>query len=596
MTDAEKKLSAVEGMKVESGFLKGNIVEELTNDAVEVSDYTYEMLKFHGSYFGYDRDSATERKKQGLDKLYEFMVRVRIPAGKITAAQYVAADDLAETYANSTIKITTRQTIQMHCIEKQGMIPLIKAINENGLSTLSACGDVVRNVMATNPPLKGVKYERLLADTDRIVDFCEPKTSAYKEVWCGATDTNRDAAVSDVEPLYGQTYLPRKFKIGLILPEDNGLDVFSHDLGFVLVFEGDTLLGYNVVVGGGMGMKHNKPKTYARAASDLAFVGADDLLNAVEAIVKMQRDHGDRTDRQHARLKYLVQEQGMEWTREKFEEYFAATNPTDAVKNSVKIEKYTMPDYMGWGEQGDGKLYIGVPVPSGRIINYDEEHQSGYTNFVTDAFKKAQYRTAFRTIAEKFDVKVTLTADQNIIFCDVDPSQKNEINTLLKKHHIPLREDYTTFERFFFTCTALPTCGKALAEAERAQFPLMEDIKQVLIKFDLQEEEISVRVTGCPNGCARPSLGDIGLVGRMPGHYVVQIGGDFEGTRLNELVLDKVPQEKIAAALEPMFAKFVAERQEGEGFGNFCHRVGVKEVAKTTEDALGADFKWAKVV
>lgn len=597
MSEIEKKLSKVEKMKVDSKYLKGDIVADLTSDAVDVSDYTYEMLKFHGSYFGYDRDSATKLKKQGLDKLYEFMVRLRIPAGKMTSEQYRIADDLAEQYANGTIKITTRQTFQFHCIEKPDMIPFIGGINEAGMSTLSACGDVVRNVMATNAPYSGAKYTKLMDDTYRIVDMCAPKTSAYKEVWTGQKDSNRNEENPlNVEPLYGDTYLPRKFKIGLVLPEDNGLDVFSHDLGFVLVYEGDEFKGYNVVVGGGMGMKHNKPKTYARAATDLAFVGKNDLLNAVEAVVKLQRDNGDRGDRQHARLKYVVEENGYEWTRKTFEEYFNATNPSEPAKDSVKIDGYTIPDYMGWREQGDGKYFVGVPVPSGRIVDYDTNNKTGYTDNVSDKFKSAKYRSAFREITDSFNVKITLTADQNIVFCDIAERDKEKIDNILKSNNIPSRSEFSNFERFFMSCVSLPTCGKALSEAERVQFTVMEDIQSVLNDLDIADEKLSVRVTGCPNGCARPSLGDIGIIGRMPGAYVIHIGGDFEGTRLNIKVLDKVPQAEIGNALRPMLEKFVAERNGNEGFGDFCHRAGVENVAKTTEDALGEENKWAKVV
>lgn len=587
----EKKLVGQEGMKVDSRYLKGKIAEELADPAIaEVSDYSYELLKFHGTYQGYNRDTATERKKAGLDKEHEFMVRLRIPAGGMTAEQYLAMDELAGKYANDSIRITTRQTFQFHVILKENLKKHIAEINQAMLSTLSACGDVVRNVMASNAPIANHKYARLKEDTARIVELCAPKTSSYDELWNDKTDSNRENDA--VEPLYGETYLPRKFKIGLIIPEDNGIDVFSHDLGIVLIYEGETLKGYNILMGGGFGMNHNQPATYPRLATPIAFVGADDLLNAVEAVVKLQRDHGDRTNRKHARLKYVVEENGIEWTRKTLEKYFADTNPSAPLQDAVPVEKYSVPDYMGWHEQGDGKWYLGIPVPSGRVVDYNLDNPTGYNTGENKDFAGARYRTGLRDVIRDYGMNLVLTADQNIVLCDIDEGQKGEIEQKLRGYGIQLRESYTNFQRNFLACVALPTCGKALAEAERVQFPLMDDIQAVLDKHGISDEKLAVRVTGCPNGCARPYVGDIGIVGRMPGHYVLFIGGDFEGTRLNTKVFDKVPQADIAKALDPMIALFVKERTNGEGFGDFCHRYGIENVVADAKAAL--DFKWAQ--
>ncbi len=566
-----KKLAAQEQMKINSIYLKGDIVAELADSSTAtVSDYTYEMLKFHGSYFGYDRDSATKRKKAGLDKEYEFMVRCRIPAGGLTAQQYLKMDELVGKYANNTLRITTRQTFQFHCILKENMKDSIADINHALLSTLSACGDVVRNVTASNAPTKSAKHRRIQEDVVKIVEFCEPKTTAYKEIWVDAPNEGREKG-NDIESLYGDTYLPRKFKIGVIIPEDNGIDVFTHDLGFVLIYEGDELKGYNVLLGGGLGAKHMQTKTYPRLADSIAFIKPDELIKMTEAVVKLQRDYGDRTNRQHARLKYLIEEKGVEWTKKTLAEYFG-----EPLQEVAPVRKYEIPDLMGWHKQEDGKWWLGIPISSGRIEDNDD----------------AKIKTGLKDVISEYGMNLVLTADQNIILCDIEEGQKKKIADKLKSYSIKLREELTELSRYIIACVALPTCGKALAEAERVKTPMEDDIQQIINKHGLENERISVRIAGCPNGCSRPNVGDIGIVGRMPGHYVIYIGGDFEGTRLNIKAFDKVPQADIAKALDPMFALYAAEKTDGEGFGDFCHRYGVDNiVAKAKENLDG--FKWA---
>ena len=599
----DKTLSKQEGYKKASGFLKGNISQELENDALDVSDEAYELLKFHGTYFAYNRDTATERKKQGLDKEYEFMVRTRIPGGRLTAEQYIKMDDVADKYANGTLRITTRQVFQFHVIVKKDLKNSIREINEALLSTQSGCGDVVRNITCSPAPIKNAKYDRLREDVDAVAEFIRPKTSSYKELWLDEkADELKERDVTETgeeyEPLYGNTYMPRKFKIGLILPEDNSIDVFTHDLGLILIFEGDELKGYNIVLGGGMGMKHegklewSEKKTYPRVADSVAFVGADDLLNVVEAVVKLQRDHGDRSDRQHARLKYIVAEKGVDWVRKELEKYFKATNPKGELGNPVEGLKYEIPTQMGWHEQGDGKWYLGVPVASGRIVDYDKKHASGYTDNVNKKFAKAQYRTGLKSVISEYKMPIVLTPTEEIILCDIEEKDKSDIEAKLKGFGIPLAEDHTPMELHYMTCVSLPTCHKALAESERVQFNISDDIEAHMKKHGIENERISVRVTGCPNGCARPYVGDIGIVGRMPGHYVLFIGGDFEGTRLSTKVFDKVPQDDIGKALDPMFELYASEKNDGEGFGDFCTRYGIDKIIAKASEAL-ADFKWA---
>ncbi len=608
----QKKLSAQETIKEKSKFLEGEIAAELASDKADISNEAYELLKFHGTYFGHNRDTATERKKQKLDKEYEFMVRTRIPGGRLTAAQYLAMDEIADKYANGTLRITTRQVFQFHVVLKENLKANIAAINEALLSTQSGCGDVVRNVTCSPAPIQNAKYERLRADVEKVAEFVRPQTSSYRELWLdeeadeireryvplGQAVTPRDSRHGrDYEPLYGPTYMPRKFKIGLILPEDNSIDVFTHDLGIVLIFDGDELKGYNILVGGGMGMKHEAAKdwadkkTYPRLADPVAFVEADDLLKAVEAVIKLQRDYGDRGDRQHARLKYVVAERGLDWVKRKLQEYFTASGGGE-LQEPVAVEKYEIPTHMGWHEQGDGKLFLGLPVASGRIVDYDKPHPSGYTQNVNEEFARAQYKTGLRAVVEKYGMNLVLTPTEEIILCDIDPADKADIEEMLRGYGIPLAEDHTLMQLHFMTCVSLPTCAKALAESERVQFQICDDIQEVMNRHGVGDERITVRVVGCPNGCARPYVGDIGIVGRMPGHYVLFIGGDFEGTRLNTKVFDKVPQADIAKALDPIFALYALEKQDNEGFGDFCHRVGVESLIEKIKPAL-KEFKWA---
>lgn len=576
------KLSGQETTKRESGYLKGQIREELADlSSPQVSDATYELLKFHGSYFGYDRDSATARKKQGLEKEYEFMVRMKCPGGRLTAAQYVALDALADKYANGTMRITTRETFQFHCIKKVGMKPLVADINHLLLSTLGGCGDIVRNVITCPAPIRDREHAKLEEDTYLLAKHCAPKTSAYYEVWLDG-EVVADypfrpdpAPAGDPEPLYGTSYMPRKFKIAVGAPDDNCMDVLCNDLAILSLFEGPQQehLGYNFALGGGLGIKHNSPKTYPRLASPVMFVPPELLIPATEAVVRLQRDYGDRADRQHARLKYLVQEKGTPWIKQELEKFIGRRMDDPAPQKA-----YAVVDHTGWNDQLDGKWFLGIPIPSGRIIDRENE----------------AIRSGLREVVLEYGMDLRLTADQNILLCDIELSEKPNIERMLRKHGIKLKEDMTPMAKNFIACVALPTCGKALAEAERVQIPLVADIEEVMARHGVAQENIAIRLAGCPNGCPRPYVGDIGLVGRTPEHYSLYIGGDFEGTRLNEKIFDKVPYDALPAALDPMFALWKDRRGAGEGFGDFCHRYGVAAVKQAAVDALQPAADWAK--
>jgi sulfite reductase (ferredoxin) len=572
MAENPPKLSHVEQVKGESRHLRGNLSAELDDASTEfVSDDSYELLKFHGSYQGFDRDTATQRKKAGLEKIWEFMVRLKMPAGRLTAKQYLVLDELAGKYANGTLRLTTRQTFQFHCIAKRNMKAKIKAINEILLSTLGGCGDIVRNLMAAPAPYKDHKTERLLADTNLLAAHCAPKTTAYHEIWVGDENV-AETPKEDVEPLYGKHYMPRKFKIALAIPEDNTVDLFTHDLGFILVYEGDALQGYNVYVGGGLGMTHNKEETYPRLASPLAFVKADELIAATEAVIKLQRDYGDRSNRKHARLKYVVEEKGPEWTRKTFEEYFG--KKADDVRPIPAIQ---IPDHMGWHAQGDGKWFLGIPISSGRIE--DREHE--------------KIRTGLREVIREYGMNLVLTPDQNIILADIEPKDKDAIAAKLRSFGIKLKEDMTRVDRNMLACVALPTCGKALSEAERIRIPFLAEVEKLMQKHGILEENLSIRIAGCPNGCSRPFAGEIGIVGRAPDLYAIYAGGDFEGTRLSDKLFDKVPYVDVPAVMDALFADYVAGRKLQENYGTFSHRVGTATVLLGAKKRLAPIYKWA---
>lgn len=565
----EKKQAKQEAMKLDSNYLRGNITEDLENSNSYVSEASYELLKFHGSYQGYDRDTATKLKQAGLEKKWEFMLRIKCPGGILTPEQYLEMDKICDKYANSTMRLTTRQTFQFHCIEKSNLKKTIAELNESLISTLGGCGDVVRNVMCTPCPVKNEVNRQIKEDTFRIAQFCTPKTSAYHEIWL---DSKNIATEGDSEPVYGAVYLPRKFKISVSVPEDNSVDALSHDLAVIQIYKNNILQGYNLYVGGGFGMTHNKPQTFPRLATGAVFIQKEDLLDAVGAVIKIQRDYGNRANRKQARLKYVIEEKGIEWFRDVFKEYFAKDFELPAPIGDFKI-----PDHMGWHELGDGNLYLGIVVNSGRIADYD----------------KIKYRTALREIISEYRPEISLTPDQNIILHGIKPEDKEGIEKKLAAYNVKLREEISDISRYFLSCVSLPTCGKALAEAERVQVPLVEAIENIMKKHDLLERKISIRLTGCPNGCARPYVGDIGIIGRIPGHYSIYIGGDFETTRLNHKILDRIPYDNIPDLFDFMFKHYKEHSSEDEGYGDFAYRFGISEISELIKDNF-SNCKWLR--
>jgi sulfite reductase (ferredoxin) len=543
-------ISKAEAVKLNSRQLRGHIARDLEDHANPFDKEGYSLLKFHGVYQGYDRDSATLLKQRGEEKRWQFMVRVRIPGGRLTADQYLELDRIADRCGDGTLRITTRQSIQFHGVVKSDLHAAIADVNRALLTTMSACGDVVRTVTTVPAPIRDKVHDRLEADARRLSTYLLPKTCAYHEIWVDGEKWREDAGAAEpADPLYGERYLPRKFKAGLAIPEDNTIDVLTNDLAIVPLWEGDNLTGYDFLLGGGHGMTHNQPQTYPRLATPVAFVEPDDLLEAAAAVVKLHRDYGDRGNRRHARLKYVIEENGEDWARARLEEYLG--KPLEPCR---PLPPFQVPDHLGWHEQGDGRLYLGVPVVNGRIA--------------------ARLRTALREIVSHFGCDPILMPSQDIILSNILPGDRGAIEAVLREHGIRLAADMRPVERWMLACPALPTCGLALTEAERVSDGIVADIEDRLARYGLEGERISVRITGCPNGCARPYTGDIGIVGRMPGYYALFVGGDFEGTRLNTAFADKVAQRDIGDTLEPLFALWAAEREPQEGFGDFCQRIG----------------------
>ena len=542
------KLSAVETLKTESHRLRGTLADELAAGGIQVSEDAYQLLKFHGSYEQFDRDTATERKQHGEEKEYQFMLRCRMPGGHMTAAQYLYFDELADSRANGSLRITVRQGIQFHGILKGDLKPAIAEINHTLLTTMSACGDVVRNIMASPMPVRNPQQARIEADARLLSEHLKPKTRAYYEIFLDEAPKGEE----EDEPLYGPTYLPRKFKVGITHQADNTIDVLTNDLGIVALFEGDTLLGYNIAVGGGLGMTHNNARTYPRLATPIAFVGPDDLVRMVEAVIRLQRDHGDRTNRRRARLKYVVDDMGLPWVRETLAGYYGGAF------EAARPMKLEVPDLLGWHEQGDGRWWLGVPVAAGRIVDG----------------QVSRLRTGLREVVQRFSPGIVMTPQQDILLTDIQPADREAVDALLAQHGVAAAASMSPMAQYALSCPALPTCGLALTEAERMHGEMVGGFDALLARHGLSDRRVSVRITGCPNGCARTYAGDIGIVGRMPGFYAIYVGGDFEGTRLSFKLLEKVPHAEVISGFDPLFAAWAASEMPREGFGDFCHRTG----------------------
>jgi sulfite reductase (ferredoxin) len=543
---------SVEEIKSESRALRGTLKETLIGEETHFSEEEYQLLKFHGSYQQDDRDQRAARKKQNLDKAWIFMVRSKLPGGALSASQYLEHDRIAGEFGNGSLRITTRQGFQIHGVLKGDLQECIRRINASGITTWGACGDVVRNTIAPASPFKDAAHLDAQRLAKEISDTFLAKTTAYAEIWLDGQHLNQET--TDAEPIYGRQYLPRKFKIGIAIPPRNDVDIYSNDLGFISHVENGQVKGYTVVAGGGFGMTHGKTDTFPALAKPLFYVAREHAVKAAVAVVTTQRDFGNRSDRKRARLKYLIDERGIDWFRaEVIKRLDIPIEPAKAVRWN------TVSDLFGWQEQGDGKLFYGLWIEEGRIKDTEQ----------------CRWRTAFREIVTRFGFPVRLTTNCNIIFHDIDPALKDQVAEILAKHGIPKPEALTETRRLGQACVALPTCGLALAESERVFHLVLDKIDDILKEFGLVDEPILVRMTGCPNGCARPYNADIAFVGRAPGKYALFVGGSITGDRLAGLREKTVTLEEIPDRVRELIEEFVQERRGQETFSVYWARTHV---------------------
>jgi sulfite reductase (ferredoxin) len=561
MSDAPE-LSKIEHLKAGSRQLRGTIAAELCSPDVPFSDGMEQLLKNHGTYQQENRDG----RGTGGEKAYGMMVRSRVPGGKVTAEQFLAELDLCDRFGNGTLRITTRQGFQLHGVLKGNLRETIREINRIKLTTLAACGDVNRNVMCCPAPIhtNSIRSDNQVL-ADRIAEHLRPRTSAYFDIWLRDEATGDEQNVADFrpveEPIYGPNYLPRKFKVGITLPEDNCIDALTYDLGFLTIHNGRDIEGYNICVGGGQGLTPANKKTFAAVAQSMAFCRPSEVIDVAGAVVKAFRDTGNRSDRKLARLKYLIANHGLEYFREKVEGQLGRRLEAPRDVCIVGVD-----DHMGWHEQGDGNLFLGINVENGRIKDDGP----------------LRIKSGLRAILRKYAMKTRLTALQGVILCDIKPHEQSDISAMLTEYGIAPAEELTLIRRYSIACPALPTCGLSVTESERVLPRVISDLEAELRKLNLTQERISVHMTGCPNGCARPYTPDIGLVGKARGKYTVYLGGNSEGTRLAFLYRDLVPLEEIAQSVSPVLAYFRDEREPQESFGDFCSRKGLADLETRT--------------
>ncbi len=569
-TPADQKRSKLEGLKERSKYLREPLTSELLEDTNYFSENATQILKFHGSYQQDNRDNRIK----GQEKDYQFMLRTQNPGGLVPSQLYLTLDQLSEEYGNRTLRITTRQGFQMHGVLKRNLKSAITAIIQNMGSTLSACGDVSRNVMAPPAPYKNrLEYEYAQEYANNLADLLRPQTTAYYEIWLddekaitveespevtAARQRNGNGTIfpNSPEPIYGEHYMPRKFKCALTVPGDNSVDLYSQDLSLVVMANEAGLEGFNVLAGGGLGRTHNKEETFARLADPIGYVAKEDVYDLVKAIVATQRDYGDRVNRRHARMKYLIHDWGVDKFRQVVEGYFG--KPLEPFR---PLPEFKFKDFLGWNEQGDGKLFLGISIENGRIKDEGP----------------LQLKTALRQIEQQFALPIRLTPNHNLLICEVEPEYQWEIQQILDRCGIKMESELEPLVRYSMACPALPTCGLAITESERAMPAILERIQALLDKVGLEQEHFVTRMTGCPNGCARPYLAELGLVGRAPDSYQLWLGGTPHQTRLAEVYLENMKLEDLEATLEPLLVYFKQEQQhqvDPESFGEFCHRVG----------------------
>ncbi|MFJ8267726.1 assimilatory sulfite reductase (NADPH) hemoprotein subunit [Peribacillus asahii] len=557
--------SDVEGIKERSDYLRGTLKEQMLDRLSSgIPEDDNRLMKHHGSYLQDDRDLRNERQKQKLEPAYQFMLRVRMPGGVSTPDQWLVMDELADKYGNGTLKLTTRETFQMHGILKWNMKKTIQEINAALLDTIAACGDVNRNVMCASNPYQSEIHAEVYEWSKKLSDDLLPRTRAYHEIWLDEEKVAGTPEVEEVEPMYGPLYLPRKFKIGIAVPPSNDIDVFSQDLGFIAIVEDGKLVGFNVAIGGGMGMTHGDKATYPQLSKVIGFCKPNQIYDVAEKVITIQRDYGNRSVRKNARFKYTVDRLGLQTVKDELEHRLGWS-----LDEAKPYHFESNGDRYGWVKGIQGKWHLTLFIEGGRVADFDDY----------------KLKTGLREIAKIHKGDFRLTSNQNLIIGNVSSQKKKQINELVEKYGLTEGKQYSALRRSSIACVSLPTCGLAMAEAERYLPRLIDKIEEIVDENGLRDEEITIRMTGCPNGCARHALGEIGFIGKAPGKYNMYLGAAFDGSRLSKMHRENIGEEEILNELRVLLPRYAKERQEGEHFGDFVVRAGI---IKATTD--GTNF------
>jgi sulfite reductase (NADPH) hemoprotein beta-component len=547
--------SDVEGIKERSNYLRGTLKEVMLDRiSAGIPEDDNRLMKHHGSYLQDDRDLRNERAKQKLEPAYQFMLRVRLPGGVATPEQWLVMDDLAQKNGNGTLKITTRQTFQMHGILKWNMKNTIQEIHSTLLDTIAACGDVNRNVLCTSNPYQSEIHSEVYGWSKKLSDDLLPRTRAYHQVWLDEEVVAGTPEIEEVEPMYGPLYLPRKFKIGIAVPPENDIDVFSQDLALIAIVEDGKLIGFNVGLGGGMGSSHGDKATYPQLAKVIGFCKPEQIYDVAEKTITIQRDYGNRSVRKNARFKYTVDRLGIETVKEELEHRLGWK-----LEEAKPFHFDHNGDRYGWEKGVNGKWHLTLFIQNGRVADF------------------ADYKlmTGLREIAKVHTGEFRLTTNQNLIIANVSTQKKKIITELIEQYGLTDGKYTSALRRSSMACVALPTCGLAMAEAERYLPVLIDKIETIIDENGLRDKEITIRMTGCPNGCARPGLGEIAFMGKAVGKYNMYLGAAFDGSRLNKMYRENIGEEEILSELRVLLSRYAKEREDGEHFGDFVIRAGI---------------------
>jgi sulfite reductase beta subunit-like hemoprotein len=558
--DKEARLTKVETIKTESNGLAGAIADSLASAATHFDDAEIQLIKFHGSYQQDNRDLRAERRKQGLDKAWSYMVRCRIPGGRVTRDQYLALDRLGEDYSHDrSLRLTSRQGVQYHGIGRERLKQLVRAINDTRLTTLGACGDVNRNVMACGVgDLDWRSKLDLSGLAAKLANHFAPRSTAYWEIWCDGEKWGERVTPNRDEPIYGRTYMPRKFKMAVAVPEDNDVDLYTQDIGWEIVHENGNLKAFDVIVGGGMGYSHGKQQTYPRLGERAVRIAPAKLLEVAEAIVGIQRDNGDRTDRAHARLKYVMAERGLDWFKAELFKRLGRELP-----DAGPMPQYKIDDHLGWHESPDGAVYVGVHIANGRVIDRDA----------------AAMKTGLRKAVEAHVETVCITPRQNVVLKLVSPDRRAEVGRILDDHGLATNGTISRLNRLAMACVALPTCGLALAESERYLPGLIAELERA----GVGDAPVEIRMTGCPNSCVRTPTAEIAIVGRGPRKYALYVGGNQQGTRLATLLKETVTDEQLAPIIESLIVAWRGRTGGAASFGDWAHSQGMQALGEIVQ-------------